>query len=165
MKRRLIACLIPLLFSLPVTAAEEQWQLVGEARLKVLFWSVYDSSLFSEDGRYTEGQRPLRLEIKYLRDIEASDLLENTQSEWEGLPGVPAASGEWLQDLALIWPDVKANDVLAFEVNSEGAGEFFLNGESLGGIDDSEFSGYFLDIWLSPDTSRPKLRQGLIGGG
>lgn len=163
--RTLIAYLLPLLLSLPVVAAEERWQLVGEARLKVLFWSVYDSSLFSEDGRYTQGQRPLRLEIQYLRDIEASDLLENTQSEWEGLPGVPSASSEWLQELALIWPDVKTNDVLAFEVDGEGSGEFFLNGESLGGVDDADFSAYFLDIWLSPDTSRPKLRQALIGGG
>lgn len=163
--RKAFTYLVLLFFHLSVAAADEQWQLVGEARLKVLFWSVYDSSLFSEDGRYTEGQRPLRLEIQYLRDIEASDLLQNTESEWEGLPGIPAASSEWLQELALIWPDVKKNDVLAFEVDNEGAGEFFLNDEPLGGVDDSDFSSYFLDIWLSPETSRPKLRQALIGEG
>ena len=46
-------------------------QMVGQARLNVLFWPVYDSRLYSPDGRYAEGARPLRLEIQYLRDVEA----------------------------------------------------------------------------------------------
>ena len=46
-----------------------QLELVGSARLQVLFWPVYDSRLYATDGRYTPDKLPLRLEIEYLRDV------------------------------------------------------------------------------------------------
>jgi hypothetical protein len=144
-------------------AGEHSMQLVGQPRLQVLFWPVYDSRLFSHDGDYREGQRPLRLEIEYLRDVASSKLVENTDSEWQQLPGVPAYSEQWLQALSQLWPDVTAGDVLALELDESGSSTFFVNGEPLGSIEDPAFGQHFLDIWLSPNTSRPKLRLALIG--
>ena len=77
---RFSLCLLALL--LAGNAQAEQLQLVGKARLEVLFWSIYDSRLYTADGSYTDGQRPLRLELEYLRDIEAADLVEQTRNEW-----------------------------------------------------------------------------------
>jgi len=155
--------LLMVLASIVATATEESWQLVGEARLKVLFWPVYDSRLYSLDGGFQQGQRPLRLEIRYLREVAAADLVENTQKEWRRLGGVPPQSEQWLQQLAQMWPDVVAGDVLELQVDASGLSIFRVNGQWLGAVEDSEFGKHFLNIWLSPETSRPDLRLALIG--
>ncbi len=144
-------------------AGETRLQLVGEARLEVLFWSIYDSRLYSADGSYTEGQRPLRLELQYLRDVEGSDLVEHTHNEWQHLQLRSESKAAWLEQLARMWPDVRENDVLAMEIGESGLSTFTLNGEALGSISDPEFGPSFLAIWLSPDTSQPGLRRTLIG--
>ena len=41
---------------------------IGEAKLKVLFWDVYNSSLYSKTGKYEEEQFPQALKINYLID-------------------------------------------------------------------------------------------------
>lgn len=144
-------------------AGETRLQLVGEARLEVLFWSIYDSRLYSADGSYTEGQRPVRLELQYLRDVEGSDLVEHTHNEWQHLQLRSESKAAWLEQLARMWPDVRENDVLAMEIGESGLSTFTLNGEALGSISDPEFGPSFLAIWLSPDTSQPGLRRTLIG--
>ena len=55
--------------------AVEIWPLVGTARLKVLFWEVYDSQLFTPSGSW-QGKAPYQLSLRYLRDIPASKLVE-----------------------------------------------------------------------------------------
>jgi len=158
-----VVMLLALLASGAVQAGETQLRLVGEARLEVMFWSIYDSRLYSADGSYTEGQRPLRLELQYLRDIEASDLVEHTRNEWQHLQLRSENQSEWLDELVRLWPNVKEDDVLALEISASGRSMFTLNGEALGSISDPEFGPSFLAIWLSPATSRPELRRNLIG--
>lgn len=138
-------------------------QLVGEARLKVLFWSVYDSRLYSKTGDYIPDQRPLRFEIEYLRNIDASDLVLQTEMEWEQQGMDHPRKTQWLQALQKLWPDVTENDILTLDVDVQGHSTFYSNDEWLGQIDDPDFGAHFLDIWLSPATSRPELREALIG--
>ena len=52
---------------------------VGEAKLKVLFWDVYNSSLYNQTGEYQAEHFPQVLKIDYLRDIDAEDLIDRTQ--------------------------------------------------------------------------------------
>jgi hypothetical protein len=160
---RSVLALLAVLCCLPLAADNGPLRLVGQAQLKVLFWPVYASRFYSADGEYRDGQRPLRLEMQYLRDITTSDLVENTQSEWEHLPGVPPKSQQWLQRLSQIWPDVRVDDVLELQVDEQGRSTFLINGQPLGGIKDPDFGQHFLNIWLSPNTSRPKLRLALLG--
>lgn len=147
----------------PATVSANQLELVGEARLKVWLWPVYDSRLYSEGGEYRTGELPVRLEIEYLRDVRASDLIRHTLKEWQkqGIdhPNKPA----WVSFLDRIWPDVSREDVLALEVSDSGTSTFYLNGSRLGTIDDDDFGRHFLDIWLSPSTSHPALRNRLLG--
>lgn len=144
-------------------ASEAPLQLVGQARLQFLFWPVYDSSLYSADGSYQEGQRPLRLEITYLRDIAADDLVARTAVEWEAQGLFHSDQQQWLQDLAKLWPDVRAGDTLALELNASERSTFYHNGRELGGPQGTAFGRHFLAIWLSPETSRPEIRRELIG--
>jgi hypothetical protein len=128
------------------------------------FFKLYNVTLQTPDGKYTEGAYPQALEIRYYRDIDKDDLVKVTGEQWTKL-GVPAErQEEWLPKLLLLWPDIKKNDKLRMEVDSSGANSFFYNGNSIGSIDSKEFSQAFLAIWLSPDTSQPELREKLTAG-
>jgi hypothetical protein len=161
---RLTALLLALYLTPSLVLAQStELALVGEARLKFLFWPVYDSRLYSENGSYRDTQRPVRLEIQYLRDIEAQALVEQTGNAWQQ-QRIPAQQQQlWLQALSELWPDVSKNDVLTLHIDEQNKSTFYRNGELLGSIDDVYFGQSFLNIWLSPDTSRPRLRQNLLG--
>ena len=80
---------------------------VGEAKLKVLFWDVYNSSLYSKTGEYQAEQFPQALKINYLRDIDAEDLIERTKDEWEKLEIKQVTFSQWIPLLTNIFPDIK----------------------------------------------------------
>ena len=141
----------------------EELRMVGEARLKVLFWSVYDSRLYTVDGSYSEGQLPLRLEIEYLIDIPAARLVERTLTEWQAMEKTHPRQGIWLAELELLWPDISAGDVLTLDIAADGSSVFYRNGVLLGSVSDPDFGSHFADIWLSAESSRPELRLALIG--
>ncbi len=151
------------LLSTSVWGQPSELQKVGEAELRVLFWSVYNSRLYSTDGQYREGQRPLQLEIEYLLDIKSEALVERTGSEWDSQGLTHERQEQWLAKLAELWPDVSKNDVLTLEIDEDDRSTFYRNGELLGVIEDPEFGDHFTGIWLSPTTTRPKLRLALTG--
>ena len=161
MKR--LPVLLLLIWALLATARAQAWELVGEARLTFLFWPVYDSRLYSLDGQYREGQRPLRLEIQYLLDVEADDLVSRTLEEWQHQQLQHPRQQQWALQLGTLWPDIREGDILAIELDEAGGNTFYRNGQRLGGVDDDAFGAQFLAIWLSPATSRPELRLALIG--
>lgn len=140
-------------------------QTVGEARMQFLFLPVYESRLLTENGRYIEGQRPVRLEIRYLRNIPARHLVSRTAEEWEKLGMEKTVFEPWVASLAALWPDVSKGDVLAIQVQGDGQSQFFWNGKLLGEMEDSNFGRQFLAIWLSPQSSEPRHRRDLLGGG
>ena len=138
---------------------------VGEARLKVLFWKIYDSSLYTATGTYAEGMRPLRLDIEYLRNVKSSALVERTGIEWDEMGRRHPRQQQWLAQLSNLWPNIEAKDVVSLELDQNNRATFLRNGEVLGSIEDEDFGPQFVDIWLSDDSTRPKLRRALIGQG
>jgi hypothetical protein len=136
---------------------------VGEARLEVLFWDVYDSSLYSADGRYDPQQYPIALNIQYLRNIKAKDLIEKTASEWQKLGFDNPSASHWLDAIQDLWPDISKGDELLLVVDDDKTSYFYHNGEALGQISDPQFGPQFLAIWLDEKCSYPKLRKQLIG--
>lgn len=159
---RLISIL--LLAFCSITVAEPvELKKVGEAELRILFWSIYNSTLFSADGQYSEGQRPLQLKIQYLLDIKSEALVERTGEEWNSQGMSHERQQQWLEALSDLWPDVSKNDVLTLDIDEQDRSTFYRNGELLGVIDDPEFGDHFTGIWLSPSTTRPKLRLALTG--
>lgn len=154
-----------LLFSvLPIHASPvSDLELVGQAKLQVWFWDVYESALYSPDGLYQAGSYPQALEIKYLRDIAAADLIDATREQWQRLSLWSEQSQRWLLTLSDIWPDIRRGDTLVIKVDQQGVSHFYHNGALIGQIDETTFADSFLSIWLSEDTEYPKLRAQLIG--
>ncbi|MFQ3196782.1 MAG: hypothetical protein ACI8R9_002218 [Paraglaciecola sp.] len=141
----------------------DNMQKVGQAKLKILFWDVYQSTLYSQDGRYVESQLPVALKIHYLRDIDAKELVEKTADEWRKL-GLPSEQTQpWLTRLGLIWPDIKKNDELLLVVNQDHSSVFFFNQIPIENITNAKFGSSFLRIWLDQNSSYPTLRKQLIG--
>ena len=135
----------------------------GEARLSVMFWDVYDSTLYAPQGDYRPGIRPLRLEIRYLRNIKAKDLVKQTRKEWQAQGVMTPEHDKWLAALSTFWPDVADNDTITLDLDVNGAATFSFNGDVVGAIADAQFGEDFAGIWLAPTTTRPELRAALIG--
>ena len=142
--------------------AADVWPLVGEARLKVLIWKVYDSALFTPSGHW-QGDAPYRLSSHYLRNIPAAKLVEETEKAWREQGRNHPRLNEWLGLLGDLWPDITEGDNLVFGLNELGDSAFWFNGSPLGSIEDRDFGPLFGGIWLDPDSPRPELRAQLIG--
>ena len=138
------------------------WPLVGEARLKVLLWKVYDSALYTPSGRWL-GAGSYQLSLTYLRDIPVEHLIKETRKAWDEQNRVHPEHENWLQALAEMWPDISTGDNLVFGVGAGDQNQFWFNGRSLGGIDHPDFAAFFGGIWLGEDSPRPALRARLIG--
>ncbi len=169
MKTLLNSILFALLIGATTNAQAVPWdslQLSGEARLRVLFWNVYDARLFTADGSYSENDYPIALQLSYLRDIDKDDLVDETMNQWrqQGIDAHPRID-EWLFELAALWKDVRKNDAITLVVDSEGRSNFYFNDELLGQIPDPEFGKNFAAIWLSENTTSPRVRERLINGG
>ena len=160
----LLAVLCTLVFSgVSMANPLDDLKKVGEAKLKVLFWDVYNSSLYSKTGEYQAEQFPQALKINYLRDIDAEDLIERTQDEWEKLGIKQVTFSQWIPLLTNIFTDIKKGDTLLLSVSENQQSEFFFNGKTIGKITDQTFGKSFLRIWLDEKCSYPKVRNKLIG--
>lgn len=143
----------------PLTGFEK----VGEAKLDVLFWDVYQSELYTLTGSYQKESYPQALKIHYLRDIKAEDLVERTAEEWQKLGIGQGVSARWIEHIRSIWPNIKKGDELLLIVDQNKISEFYFNQKSIGLIEDTEFGYNFLRIWLDEKSSYPKLQKQLIG--
>lgn len=162
---------------------------LGEGNMQYLFWDLYHAELFrspqnaqgssnqSSNNQSSSNQslqsqslknKPSHLNLShnttalrltYLKSISKNDLLKATQDQ--GLP--PTQTSAWLDELSTIWPNVKSGDQLTLFITPQGTSQFYLANHLIGTIDDPHFGDAFLDIWLSKNTSEPKLRKQLLG--
>ena len=149
--------------SVPTSAPTEQLREVGSTRLRVLLWTIYDSTLYSADGEFNRIEQDLALEITYRRSISAAELIERTFDEWRDMELSAANQSMWRSRLEEIWPDVESGDTLTLYVDDKLASRFYFNERFIGTMMDSDFTRQFLAIWLSEETDYPSQRAELIG--
>ena len=138
-------------------------ELVGEGRLKYLFWSVFDAALYAPGGVWSADE-PFALSLSYLRDLKGSSIVEASIDEMRKQEMTDDSTLErWRAEMVGIFQDVDDQTTLIGIVNEEGHALFFRNGEPAGVIADAEFSRRFFNIWLGENTSDPRLRAQLIG--
>ena len=150
-----------------LTGALPQAQRIGTGRLVVWGFQVYDARLWAQPGfRAANFDRaPLALELSYLRAFKAEEVAERSIKEMRrGQPVSDAQASRWIADLLRVIPDVRTGDRV-MGVHQPGVGAaFWVNGKNTGEIQDAEFARLFFGIWLSPNTSEPKLRDALLAG-
>ena len=137
--------------------------LLGESRLSVLFWDIYDARLYVTDGIY-DPNKPFALALSYLRPFSGSDIAERSIEEIRNQGSDDESLlGSWESQLKAIFPDVVERDqIVGISDPLEGA-RFFLNDSFIGTITDPILSRRFFDIWLSEKTSEPEMRKSLLG--
>lgn len=136
---------------------------LGEGRLKVLFWDVYDATLYTPAKGYSS-EAPFALSLTYLMDFAGKDIAKRSIDEMKDQDWQDDAQlAQWETQMLATFPDVKENDTLIGIQNEEGSAIFYYNDTFVAQIDDPEFSRAFFGIWLSNKTSEPKLRRKLLG--
>lgn len=138
-------------------------QLVGKARLKVLFWKVYDAELYAPGGEWS-ADSPYALTLNYLRKLNGEQIAKRTISEIrdQGFAD-ELALARWYEQMRAIIPDVDKKTRITGVYDDNGHTLFYRNGEPIGTIKDAEFSRNFFNIWLGEKSSEPKMRDRLLG--
>ena len=140
---------------------------IGTGRLIVWGFQVYDARLWAQpDFRAANFDRaPLALELSYLRAFKAEEIAERSIKEIRrSKPVSDAQASRWIADLLRVIPDVRTGDRV-MGIHQPGVGAtFWVNGKNTGEVQDAEFARLFFGIWLSSNTSEPKLRDALLAG-
>jgi hypothetical protein len=140
-------------------------RLVGQGRLRFFGLTIYDIRLWSaaQDSQDVL-QRPFGLELEYARALKGEKIAERSIDEMRRIGAFSAEQGrQWLEALKRLFPDVAPGDRLTGLQRSGNHTEFFFNGAARGEVKDIEFARLFFGIWLSPNTSEPRLRDQLLG--
>lgn len=139
---------------------------LGQARLVVYGFNIYDAKLWVSDGfsAANYATEPFALELKYLRNFSGAMIAERSLKEMRRIDSVSdEKAAQWLDNMKKTFPDVKKGDQLIGIHKADGTASFTLNGKPIGEVRDEEFTRLFFGIWLSPKTSEPKMRSALIG--
>jgi Chalcone isomerase-like len=141
----------------------------GQGRLRFLGLSIYDARLWAAAPAVTAQtwvQRPLALELHYLRHLKGPLIAERSITEIRRQGSLSAEQERpWLSALQNLIPDVQDGDRLVGLWQPDRGMTLFFNGQSRGSLSDLTLSQRFMGIWLSAKTSEPELRHALLGGG
>jgi hypothetical protein len=136
---------------------------VGEARLKIMFWDIYDAKLSAMNGEYQEGT-PMALSLSYLRDFDGEDIASRSIDEMRDLGYKDEILlAKWFEQMRSLFPNVKKGENITGALDEKQSTHFYYQGMSLGIIEDVNFSKAFFGIWLNENTSEPKMRKKLLG--
>lgn len=137
-------------------------EVVGEGRLKVMLWNVFDATLYGPQGDY-KSEQPFALSLTYLRKLKGRKIVKKTFEEIrvQGMRDKKLLAA-WESQLTAIIPDVKAGQNITGIRDAGGSVWFYFNGKLAGSIEDPQFTQRFFDIWLGESTSEPDLRKKLL---
>lgn len=126
---------------------------------------IYDARMFvprAFDAANPSAQ-PFALEITYARSLDGRAIAERSRDEIARLGlGTATQQQRWLDEMAGLFPDVKAGQSLVGIYRPGGGTRFYLDGRALGEVADPDFGRAFFAIWLDPRTSAPQLRASLL---
>ena len=144
-------------------SSQENLELVGESKLSIFFWDIYEIKLYAKAGNYIDKQLPIILELKYQREISSEELVEETNKQWERFELNLEKKTDWLIQLKAIWPNVKKSDIITFHIDIQNHTWFYFNDSFIGKIEDKDFSRHFSLIWLDKNGPYPKITKQLLG--
>ena len=132
------------------------------------FWGmdIYRARLWVSPGFAASDYAalPLALELTYARPFSAEAIAKRSISEMRRIGTVGAAQAtRWQQSLQAALPDVQPGDRMIGLYHPTTGTSFELSGRTVGTVADPAFARLFFGIWLSPQTSEPKLRAELLG--
>lgn len=158
----LLACALG--FTAPTLASPlAGWTLVNEAVMRFLGFKVYEIRLWHQGASFSR-KAPFALELEYAMRFKGRDIAARSVEEMKAQGYSDAAAlGRWRQSMQRLFPDVNAGDRLIGIAIPGKEARFFAGDRMLGTVKDPAFVEAFFDIWLSPKTRAPRVRQALLG--
>ena len=138
-------------------------KLVGSGTLKVFFMDIYKLRLYSANGRYSSEDNFV-LEFEYLKAVSKSTIVDASIRELSKLYDVNIKQKTlWRKILNRGISDMEAGEMAAVAFLKSNKIKFYSHGEVRASFNAPKFKRYFASIWLGKRTSRPNLKQKLLG--
>lgn len=145
--------------SLAVQSVLPEAQLRGEATFRYLGFALYQARLFTPEGAPLDWDAEFALELTYLRDVSAEDLVNGTLTELErtgsALPRREA--------LAACFDDVTDGDRYAAITRGPDRILFLRNGSAACTLDHPGIKTGFMAIFLGENTRSGRFTRQLLG--
>lgn len=132
-----------------VSPLSAQWQKLNDVDYTWGPFKIYNLSIFSETGDYTEGMRPLMLTFKYDKPVEGRDFAISIARSWANLDINPANKDVVIERLRKVMPNLKDGDNLYYIALPE-RGYFILNDKVISEEFSPEITNAILAVWLDP---------------
>lgn len=145
-----------------VASTIKQETAYGEGKLQRLLFVAYKASLWT-DAKSWSYDAPFALSITYNMDFAKDDLVDRTISEMAGQSESPRPAESYRELLDKAFTDVKDGERFTALYTAKKSVRFYHNGKFTSEVADPVFARRFFDIWLSPNTTEPALRRGLLG--
>jgi hypothetical protein len=138
-------------------------KVVGEARLKIMFWKIYDAKLAAANGEWKK-DTSFALSLTYLRDFDGEEIASRSVDEMREIGYEDEVLlAKWFEQMRSVFPNVKEGENITGVMDENQHTHFYYEGRLIGSIDDKSFGQSFFDIWLNEKTSEPKMRKQLLG--
>jgi hypothetical protein len=138
-------------------------KVVGEARLKIMFWKIYDAKLSAANGLWN-ADTPFALSLTYLRDFDGQEIASRSVDEMREIGYEDEVLlAKWYEQMRAVFPDIKEGENITGVMDENKNTHFYHEGKLIGSIDDKAFTQSFFGIWLHEKTSEPKMRKQLLG--
>ena len=136
---------------------------VGGGVLTMLFMDIYKLNLYANEGRYS-GHNDFVLEFEYLKPVSKSTIIDasiNELTKPDDVTSTDIKSWKRILDKGIV--DMNAGEVASVSFTNEGVVTFYSDDHSPVSFEAPKFAKGFSSIWLGENTSRPRLRQKLLG--
>jgi len=138
---------------------------VGQARFRVLLFSIYDAELFAPNAVFDrEGAYALRL--TYLINAKKDRIISSTVKEMQRQKSAsPARIESWVPLMERHFISMDKGTHADFIHTADGRLVLAANGAAIAEITDHEFIAALMDIWLGPGVRDRTFQRDLMGKG
>ena len=138
-------------------------KLIGKSQLSFFGLKIYDIALWSEDDKFSY-KKKFAINIKYKRNITKKELIDRSITEIKKTYEITnLEEKKYHQKLSKIFVNISEDDQKTVIFNPKIGVKLYFNSKLLGEIKDLDFARKFVDIWLSDESSYPKISKKLTG--
>lgn len=134
-------------------------------KVKVYVAGLYLPEKSSDAGHILGADKPWKLALHFVRDVDASDIRDAFESDFKNAAGDKlAALKQRIETLNAAMIDFKEGHSLAFTNDPAKGVSVDVNGAGGPEITGADFSSTLLSIWIGSAPPNKELRTGLLGG-
>ena len=135
----------------------------GEAVMRWFGIKVYDIRLWTANKAHSFGDL-YALELVYDLSLKGKEIAARSVDEMRKIGYQDEEKlARWRETMTRIFPDIKQGDTLVGVSDADKGVRFYSRDKLIETVPDPEFARAFFDIWLSPKSSEPRLRERLLG--